>query len=700
MKSLTRLKWLAVLFAALFVLGGCLDDDDDEEAPEPPPDIEGDMRGFHAVTDLQREVDILVGGATRDTAAANFTVGFDGSDDGMERGTGFETVEAQQGEDLAVNIAPHFDVDGDTVVGGEVGGNAAVDQTQIVGGGEQSFFAIGALGQTAQATAMGALNDDFNAELPETDITEDWDERDFLTGYLDPNDGLMPYDNLADILVEAEVIEDEDDLAEASAVAALQELGGYDKSDFIDEYVDGDSLTDDAPGNLTDHLVAQNAAPAIPGLAGFVLGETACKDLEAIVAAEEERVEALAEDDDDIDFEDVEDDIFTEDEFFADDIGGNLALFEAVFGATGIGVAESNDVTVDPGSGSAAIRAGHLAASAGAVDVYVTGPNTEVDNPDVDPKFEDISFGSFTDFREIRLTSDTPRIHITEAGTNDVLYTYLVDKDNIDGQVVNAFAMDNFANPGDVTPLVAQAMIDDEDLPVTPLLVDNSGEIRFAHANPDVDELAVSYRAEDVDGNRFGPRVEVGVLEYGDYTGYLRFFSEFDDEDAVYDIEARDEAGVDQAAVIGIDEFEITPGVAETGIVIDDGGPSLLETESDIPNTDNSDETGNVTIRAINAADGQGDVDVSISSNDSDGTASFDDVAFEELTDYAGIAFEQDMNCDVAESEEFTLSLEGMDEADDRDMDLYDGATYSAIAIPEDPEDDDNEPFLWILEDR
>lgn len=695
MKSLTRLKWLAVLFAALFVLGGCLDDDDDEEAPEPPPDIEGDLRAFHAVADLGEvpdvltgDVDVVIGPA--DEPNAEFTVTGDGSD---ERGTAFQTVEAQQGEPLTVRVAPHFEVNGDTVVGGEVGGSAVVDQLELIAGGSQSLFVTGAVGDSASALAVGALNDDFNASLPETETTEDWGERDFLTGYLDPETGL-PYANLDDILVEAEVIESADDLAEASAVAALEELGAYSHEDFVDEYVDGGSLSDDAPGNLTDRFLAESAAPLVGGFGPVILGNTTCKDLDAIVEAEEDRVRDLADDDDDIDFEDVKDDIFTADEFFASDWGGNLAAFEFVFGSTGVDIATSNDVTVEPGEGYAAIRAGHLDPGEGAVDVYVTRPNTEVSNEDIDPRFEGVSFGNFTGFREIRLREDQMRIHITEAGTRDVLYTYLLESDMIDGAMVNAVAMDNFANPGDVTPLVAQAMTNDPDFAVTPPLPDNSGEVRFAHANPDVDELAISYRATA--NGSMGPRVEVGVLNYGDYTGYLRFFSEFDGDDAVYDIQAIDEAGNDRADDLGLEDYEITPGMAYTGIAIDDGGLDLIATGSDIPMTAPAgpDETGDVTIRAIHAVDGAGDVDIAVSGNDS---ATFEDVSFRDVTDYAGLDFEEDMNCDVADAEEFTVSVGGDNVLED--IEVASG-TYSAIAVPEDPEDDTVSPYVLILEDR
>jgi len=122
----------------------------------------------------------------------------------------------------------------------------------------------------------------------------------------------------------------------------------------------------------------------------------------------------------------------------------------------------------DLGSNQVGIRLVHGSAGAGAVDVYLTAPNTEVQN--ADPIVSDFQFrsdfpGGFAgQFAPQAVSSEGSKITVTPAGQNDPLLELRVGGDQglpvQAGQYITGIAIDN---PGADPPAGALIQVDTPD---------------------------------------------------------------------------------------------------------------------------------------------------------------------------------------------------------------------------------------------
>lgn len=141
-----------------------------------------------------------------------------------------------------------------------------------------------------------------------------------------------------------------------------------------------------------------------------------------------------------------------------------------------------NDTTIDPKTGNLMVRVVHGSAAAPAVDIYVTGPKTGLN--EATPTLSNVSYKDASGFLEI--AGGEYRIRVTATGSTDVIF---------DSGAINLAAgakLTIVALPSEnaVSPIDLVALTGDAAAP-TIELGDNRAGLRAAHLSPDAPNVDV-----------------------------------------------------------------------------------------------------------------------------------------------------------------------------------------------------------------
>jgi len=272
----------------------------------------------------------------------------------------------------------------------------------------------------------------------------------------------------------------------------------------------------------------------------------------------------------------------------------------------------------------------------------------------------------------IEAEAETSRLRVTAAGTENVLYDYVADFPSFEGASLFAAALN--VDTG-FSPILIGAATNVSGAPFLPL-VDQQSELRAVHGSPDAGPVTVQVR-EQGDSGDWTDLVE--GMEYRENSGYARVLGERDyDARVILD---------DSGTTVDLEPLSPEAGNAYSvfalGSVGDDNVTFLVEADQTGPAAE-----GDSEIRAVHGIVGGPTVDVVAN----DALTVFEELAHSTASEFAAVA-----------SDTYDIEVVTSDGGDNVigpvELTLEDGAVYTAIALPENAEGEE-EADLLIIQDR
>jgi hypothetical protein len=314
----------------------------------------------------------------------------------------------------------------------------------------------------------------------------------------------------------------------------------------------------------------------------------------------------------------------------------------AVNTTTSIEALVADESSASPASGEVAIAVIHASPAAGTVDVYVTAPDTDINN--VDPDF---SFDFKGEIDAGALPADTYRIRVTQPGTKTVVFdSGPVDLSSFAGQKLMLVAVSTTSSIAQAaSPIKLLVATDTSDL--TLLDSGTSTGARVVHASPDAGTAAggpVEVFATST-ALPASPAELIDAFSYTDIVPAADAYVGVPAGDYVFDV-APDGTGIG-SSVYTSPSVPLAQGsdytVVATGYVLTTPAFTLLATEDQ-----NRSVVTQASVKVIHAAPAAGTVDVYVTpagdftasdvENGLAGAPLLDDFEFGVITDYVAVA--------------------------------------------------------------